>query len=376
MKTAPNLPALNWLAKRDPEAALAIFHRIRDESCRYGVDAEPDFDPHQRDPDDAETHDAPDELLTLETLAEPIHDGPDEVHLDMLHEVKPDIHVMLRSAGGWATPWCGERWRNKRTGRVFWRGEPWAYVWTRQPDFPEQHVVTIGGLTFYNRPETRRGREGGLLLSYVDDSGKVRRPAYRASKPRGGKRPLRHNPQGYLNLPAAIPCPLTVGGLRTPMSGEPVLMPMLTPQHRRAPGAFMDWQTGKIDEEGRYGVEEGRALLRSFGVDGSVPFEDLPFPATRGQTAIAKGAQFVGGISGRSQTASTGTIGKVEEAPPLDQKTAIVLEEVAARGSLEKIGLKLGYRGGYADRAGKRALLEAGKTLVAMNENNEKKIAA
>lgn len=375
MKAAPNLRALNWLAKRDPEAALAIFHRLRDESCRYGVDAEPAFDPRGRNPDDAEAHDAPDELLTSETMAEPVYDGPDDAHLDMLHEVKPDIHVMLRSAGGWATPWCGERWRNKRTGRVFWRGEPWAYVWTRQPDFPERHVVKIGGLTFYHRPEVRRGLPGGLMLSYVDDSGKVQRPAYRASKPRGGKRPLRHDPQGYLNLPAAIMCPLTVDGLRTPMSGEPALMPMLTPMMRRAPGKAFDI-AGQLDRVGRYGVEEGRALLRSFGIDGSVPFEDLPIPATKCPSAIAKGAQFIGGISGRSQTASTGTIGKVEELPPLDQKTAMVLEEVAARGSLEKIGLKLGYRGGYADRAGKRALLEAGKTLVAKNENNEKKIAA
>lgn len=331
-----NLPALNWLAKRDPDAALAILHRLRDETCHCGVDADvANFDPRDRNPDDAETHDAPDLPLTSETMAEPIQDGPDEAHPEMLHEIKPDLHGMLRSAGGVAMPWCGERWRYKRSGKVVWRGEPWAYLWCCEPHVPERHVVTIGGLTFYTRPKARRGHEGGMLLSYVDDGGKVQQPAYKAIKPRGGKRPLRDNPAGYLALPGATPSPLHAEPYRRPFSGEPTLPPMYDPQS---------------------GVEANRAVLRSFGVDGSVPFEDLPFPATRCPTAIAKGAQFIGGISGRSQTASTATIGKVEEQEPLDQKTATVVEEVGSRGTLERIGLKLGYRGGYADRAGKREI--------------------
>lgn len=373
---AYNLPALNWLAKKNPDAALAVFHRLRDESCNFGAESNPgDLDPRDRSSDDMETHVVPDEPVISETMAEPVQDGPDEVWPEMLHEVKPDIHGMLRSAGGVALPWSGVRWRNRRSGKVRWIGEPWAYLWCCLPHTPERHVVTTGGLTFYTRPEARRGLQGGMLVSYIDDSGEVQRPAYKASKPRGGKRPFRENPQGYLNLPAAIPCPFTVEGIRTPMSGEPALMPMLNPLGRRAPDASLDI-CGQIDADGRFGVVEGRALLQSLGVDGAVPFEELPFPATRCSSAIAKGAQFVGGISGRSQTASSGTIGRVQEPVKVEARVAVVLDEVAARGTLESIGIRLGYRGGYADRAGGKALLAAGVALIAANDDSRKRVAA
>lgn len=123
------------------------------------------------------------------------------------------------------------------------------------------------------------------------------------------------------------------------MSGEPALMPMLTPQHRRAPCSAFDIH-GQIDRHGRFGVAEGRALLQSLGVDGSVPFEVLPVPAVRGPTVIAKGAQFLGGISGRSQRASRGTTGKSEETGPLSP----ALELLASRADLTAIGAALGEK--------------------------------
>ncbi|MGP2492294.1 hypothetical protein ACTDI4_11785 [Mesorhizobium sp. PUT5] len=351
-----NLPAIRWLAKQDPEAALAVLQRIRDENCSYGAEKTPAYlDPRDRSADDTESHVVPDHPLTSETMAEPVQDGPDEIWPEMLHEVKPDIHSMLRSAGGFAWPWCGERWRNKRTGKVSRSGGPWAYTYSRTPHAAAPHIVTLGGLTFYTRQGARRGADGGMLVSYVDDAGNVRFPTYKANKPRGGRRPYRLDAAGYLALKPTTPSPLHAESYQRPLSGEPALAPMYGPLG---------------------GVEANRDTLRAFGVDGSVSFERLHFPATKCPTVIAKGARFIAGISGRSQTASPAVIGKVEEPPKLDTRHAAVIEEVASRGKLASIGRRLGYRGGYADRAGGKALLDAGKAVLAANDNNLKKAAA
>lgn len=341
-------PALSWLIKHDPEAALAVFHRLRDEYYSYGIEPQASgHDPRDRNADDAETHDAPDKELTGETMSEPAQDGPDEIWPEMLHEMKPDLHEMLRSAGGIAWPWCGVR--KKRRGKITWPGEPWAYTFPDKPALAVKHMVSLGGLTFYTRPNARRGFDGGMLLSYMDDAGQFQKPALKATKPRGGKRPHRDNPAGYLALPGAVASPLTATGLQRPLSGESALAPMFDPQA---------------------GTQEARAILRELGVDGSVSFDRLPFPAKKLTDGIARNARFIGGMSGRCQTASHGTIGNWEPAEPLAGVSAQVVEEVANRGTLASIGIKLGYRGGYVDRAGKRALLAAGKSLVAANQNN------
>ncbi|TIV72753.1 MAG: hypothetical protein E5V89_03900 [Mesorhizobium sp.] len=374
-------PLLTWLAKKDADAALAMFHRLRDEACSYGAEAgEAYLDPRDRNSDDAETHVAPDQPLTSETMAEPVQDGPDEWWPEMLHEIKPGLHEMLRSAGGVAWPWSGRRM--KRDGKIRWLGEPWRYFYCLLPLLPSdtKHIVELGGLTFYTRAASptqpaRRARPGGMLLSYIDDAGKLQRPVYKASKPRGGKRPHREDPAGYTALPGAVARPGTAEGLRTAISGEQALMPMLTPQTRREPSKAFDIN-GQIDRSGRYGVAEARALLAAFGVDGGTPFEHLPFAAERCPTAVAKGARFVGGITSHCQTVSVPTIGNPEEPPRLDARTEQVLEEVAARGTLDSLGKALGYREGYADRAGKKALLAAGCALVAANDNTGEKAAA
>lgn len=367
-----NLPALYMLAKKDPDAALAVFYRLRDESCNYGAEPEPAYlDPRERSSDDMEAHAVPDEPLTSETMTESVSDGPDEVYAEMLHEVKPDLHVMLRSAGGSAWPWCGVR--VKKDGKWCWIGEPWAYMFCLLPHLSEKHVTTLGGLTFYTKPASpenrvRRGHQGGMLVSYIDDAGHVQRPAYKASKPRGGKRPYRSDATGYLALPGAVDQPGTATGVCTPLSGEAILMPMLTPQSRRAPYTSLDI-AGQIDRVGRYGVGESRAELKALGVDGSVAFERLPFPATRCPTVVLDGAQFMGGISGRSQTASSGQIGKPREpAAPLSP----ALELLASRSDLTAIGEQLGDKDvARPDRQGMKHVLREARMLVAANDNNE-----
>lgn len=345
-------PALTWLIKHDPDAALAVFHRLRDEY--YTFSPEPASSAiYEANPDDAETHDAPDAEVTSESMSESAQDGPDETWPEMLHEVKPDLHEMLRSAGGIAWPWCGVRW--KRRGKITWHGEPWAYEFPEHPSLVGRHMVALKGLTFYTRPNARRGFEGGMILSYTDDAGSTQRPVLKANKPRGGKRPHREDAAGYLALPGTVASPLHAAHLQRPMSDEPVLAPMYDP----------------LD-----GVEEARSILREHGVDGSVPFDRLSFPAKRMPDAIAKNARFIGGMSGRCQTASFATFGNWEPGEPISPTSVKVIEEVASRSTLEKIGIRLGYRGGYADRAGKKALLAAGRELVAANQNSQQKILA
>lgn len=190
-------PALRWLIKYDPEAALAVFHHIRNVSCTYGEHAPSPsyFDPREYSANDAETHEAPRKpWASLDDMIAS-GDGIDGANLDRLHEVRPELHELLRSAGGIAWPWCGVR--RKRDGKIRWFGEPWAYQWTEvqrraDPNRRGVHIITLGGLTYYTRPATeenpvRRRHPGGMLVTYADDTGRLQRPAYRATKPRGGK---------------------------------------------------------------------------------------------------------------------------------------------------------------------------------------------
>jgi hypothetical protein len=124
---------------------------------------------------------------------------------------------------------------------------------------------------------------------------------------------------------------------------------------------------------GRYGVEEARAELRAMGVDGSVQFERLPFPATKCPTGIAKNARFIGGIVGRKLTASVPPP-SWQEREPTSLSTA--LEEVASRGTLADIGRVAGDNTSRPDRAGKRILVAEARALLAANDNADTRVAA
>ncbi|WP_156459996.1 hypothetical protein [Mesorhizobium sp. Root157] len=366
------MPALRWLAKKDPAAALAVIEAIRDSRHQTHHESAPGYlNPAGVNADDAETCVAPDETLTSETLAEPTQGGPDEIHAEALHEIRPSERDLCRALGWVEFPYTGRSaplgWCMRLPHRMMWPTEGGHL----RPTFDGTRAH-LAGMTF----ATGKGavkQHGGLMISYTDATGKEQRPSYTTSKPRGGKRPHRTNAAiaAYLAMPAAIPSPLRVDGYRRPMSGEPALMPMLTPLQRRAPDKSMNI-CGQIDREGRYGVAEARAELVAFGVDGSVPFERLPFPATRCPTVIARGARFIAGISSAKQTASV-------PAPswqmPETKALSPIIEEVAARGNLESIGGVLGYKGGSRDRAGGKALLAASRALVASNDNRPQRAA-
>ncbi|RVO89863.1 hypothetical protein [Sinorhizobium meliloti] len=199
--------------------------------------------------------------------------------------------------------------------------------------------ITLGSLKF---------RDGRLVEWAVTKKGHKLRPVDRV-KAGGGSNSSHRSPSRYLKAKPTTPSPMQAAPLPRNVSDRPVLPPMLDPQAD---------------------VEANRALLRSLGVDGSVSFDQLPAPATKCETAVAKGAGFLGGISRPSGNSSSGA--QAWEAPEVRQgEVASVVEEVASRGTLKSIGLRLGYSEGYADRAGKAALIEAAKTLAAANDNKK-----
>lgn len=153
---------------------------------------------------------------------------------------------------------------------------------------------------------------------------------------------------------STTPSPMHVESYQRPFSGEPALVPMYTPQA---------------------GVEANRAILQSFGIDGSVSFAELPFSATRCPTVIAKGAEFLGGVVRSSGNASQGAI--MWEAPEVRMGEARkVIEEVAAGATLTEIGERMGLGGARVDRSAKDVLIDAARAIMAANDNKLRKVAA
>jgi hypothetical protein len=168
-------------------------------------------------------------------------------------------------------------------------------------------------------------------------------------------RPPERSPSRYLKTRPTTPSPLHAQPLPRAVSAAPALPPMYDPQA---------------------GVEDGRELLHSLGVDGSVPAERLPVPVTRCPTAVAKGAEFIGGVSHPCGTASKSAPRMWEGPEERKGEVRVVIEEVASRGTLKSIGERLGFYGERADRKGKEALLNAALVLVAANDNEARKKSA
>lgn len=369
-------PAIQWLGRQEdgPALARAVLVEIGDATVSAPGAATPSYlDPREPCADDTETHAVPDQPVSVTTMADTAQDGPDEVWPETLHEISPSERDTCRALG-----WI--EWPNSRLARsepIGWcmrcscgRMAPTDGSLLR-PEFDgEEKRATLAGMTFSFHAEVFRPA-GGTMVLFTDRKGRERQPAYRASKPRGGKRPHRTESavRAYLDTKPCHPSPMQVSGLQRAMSDEPAIPPMYDPLMREAPTAKNPF--------GRFGVEEARAVLRDHGIDGSVSFEKLPFPATRGDSKIAKGARFIGGIKGRKLTASVPApswqIHDPKSLPP-------ALEIAASRGTLADIGEAVRDKSKPApvrlDRLGKRVLLAEARALVAANDNISKKLAA
>lgn len=366
------LPALKWLAKKDAVAALAVLKHLQaNDNQRIHQDKKDTWlDPRDQSSDDSEAFEIysdDDESGVMEIGEAPISSnamssqtqaGPDELHGEMLHEVQPSINVMLadllrvrvtRMADG-----VVHRVDGLATSPVF-NGDR-AY---------------LAGMDFTFQENAPVRQVGGTMLYFTDLEGRKKETAITVNKPRGGKRPIRTAQQAasYLSQPEAAQSPLQASSYLRPLSGEAALMPMMNALPQVVPSLH--------NKRGRYGVHEARILLQSMGIDGAVSFSDLPVTATKCPTAIARNARFMGGITALKETKSNPVYGKWEpEQPDISDASRVVLDELQARGTLTDIGLRLGYKGGYADRAGGKAVMTAGKELIAANENKIQKIAA
>lgn len=191
--------------------------------------------------------------------------------------------------------------------------------------------------------------KGNLLTEWgTTKKGVKLRPVDRLRGEGSAKAPAR-NIARYLATKPTTPSPMAAEHYHRPLSGQPALMPMLDP---------------------RPAVEAGRALLRQLGVDGSVRFKDLPAQATVCPTVVAEDAGFIGGVSHPRGNTSSGAV-MWETPEPQKGIVATVVDEVAARGDLTSIGIRLGYGEADALEKGKDALLEVGKILVAANDNKK-----
>lgn len=129
---------------------------------------------------------------------------------------------------------------------------------------------------FQHRPKNPQGKEKYLIRTFRDGrlvewgstkQGHRLRPVDRVKA--GGCSNLSHrSPDRYLKTKATTPSPMRASSLPRNMSDRPVLPPMYDPQSD---------------------VEANRELLCKLGVDGSVPFDELPTSATKGDDAVAKG---------------------------------------------------------------------------------------
>ncbi|TIL64487.1 hypothetical protein [Mesorhizobium sp.] len=388
------LPSLKWLHGKAPEAAKAIAAEIRNARHQAHTDAAPSFlNPISATPDDVEVHTVPDEAVTSETMAETVQDGPDEVWQEVLHEIRPTERDICRALGWIEWPYTG------RSAPIGWSMRDGAGKLAR-PD--GRHTLPaydgtrahLAGMMFATGKGACKQRDG-LLVSYQDVNGVDQRPSYRANKPRGGKRPHRTKAAiaAYIAMPAAVASPLRAEGYQRPMSGAPALIPTLTPLLRKAPDAW--------DKHGRYGVAEARRELQMLMVTAPpvtvcpvtaasrIAVDDTDerlahfhatgafLPRNRPLAPIARGARFIAGISSSKQTASVSAPNWQEpEGKPLSR----ILEEVASRGTLTDIGEAVRDKSkpvpARLDRLGKRALLAEAQSLVPVNDNSKKKLAA
>lgn len=203
--------------------------------------------------------------------------------------------------------------------------------------------VSIGKLRFLS---------GRLIEWGSTKKGKKLKPTDRPRSTESKENKVR-SPWFYLSRRPSTPSPMAADHYHRPISDQPAIASMYDPLP---------------------GVEAARALLRSLGVDGGTPAGKLPVAATMCPTAVADGAGFLGGVSSPSGNSSSGAVmWDLPEAPM--SNAADVIEEVAARGTLKSIGLRLGHNEGSAIEAGKTALIDLAEILLSVKNGKKSKAA-
>jgi len=214
--------------------------------------------------------------------------------------------------------------------------------------------TTVGALRF---------RDGKLVEWGTTAKGKPLRPIerQRATRSKSALGRTEGQVHAYLKAPAAIPSPLTAESLQRPMARDPAI------------GDFYDPLPG---------VEEGRALLRKHGVDGSVPFERLPFPATRCPDGVVHGPQWVGGMKKPKPLSEISaaarempemerqieTLSHIDHLHRLLRRSALVLDLAVTDATAKAIGIAMGMSPAYAEKRGSSLIDSAIDALIEAEE--------
>lgn len=304
----------------------------------------------------------------------------EENHLDpeTTIEVRPSEAELLAAVGWKAID--KERWHF--TNEI-------VNVYERKDCTPTHHKNKNGG------EDTQLGnllfRDGRLIEWGKTGKGNSLRPVERPRGAKGGSNPERPDSAiwSYLKMPGAVASPLTAKPYSKPLSGEPAIGDFYPPLPREEPSAK--------DKRGRFGVKEARDLLCSLGVDGSVPFDRLPVPATRCPDGLVSGPQWVGGVKKPKPTGEiSAAAGRepefVRQVEVLDYvnhlrrhlgRHAFVLDMAITDATAKEIGVAMGQAPTYAERRGPTLIDAAIDALINLDETArgeflpaEEKIAA
>ncbi|EJN04484.1 hypothetical protein [Phyllobacterium sp. YR531] len=312
---------VTWLLKLDPDAGTVLR--------QYG---KPSNDNHQ----------------TFERETDVDGETPANPSIEYLHSIKPEADYMV-----------SQMYRTRATNtvprkRALRNSKPSAWVAYEYLQQPRSDTAVIGDLVF----------RAGVLVQYATTaSGRPIEPKIEANKPRGGKTAKRivklpssdaeRNPRklGYLEL-RGVPVEHRAVAVRA----APVGMPNTPPAESHSPEDEAAMARALVN---------ARVLAAAYANTRVLPaVQKLP-------TVIAKGAVWLGGVVNSKQTSSRGAIPLVQqyEKPELPEAEARILEEALSNATFADIGTRLGYKGRYADRAGKHAFLRAVDTLMAANDN-------
>ncbi|MDX1045446.1 hypothetical protein GOL40_19295 [Sinorhizobium medicae] len=308
-------------------------------------------------------------------------EAPEENRLDpeTTIEVRPSEAELL-AAVGWKV--IGrERWHF--TNEIVNVYEPKDSTPTRHKNKNGGEDIQIGNLLF---------RDGRLIEWGRTGKGSSLRPVERPRGAKGSSNPARSDSAvwAYLKLRGTVASPLTAKSYSKPLSGEPAIGDFYSPLPREAPSTK--------DRHGRFGVKEGRAMLKEFGVDGSVPFDRLPLPATRCPDGLVSGPQWVGGVKkpkplGEISAAAGREPEFVRQVEILDyvdhlrrhlgRRHALVLDMAITDATAKEIGLAMGQGPAYAEKRGPSLIDAAIDALIDLDEaarvataSAEEKIAA
>ncbi len=200
-------------------------------------------------------------------------------------------------------------------------------------------------------------RKGELVQWAVTKNGRPLGPVERSRGVKGTAKAERcaSGISSYLALSGAV-SPLMAEPYHRPMSGASALGDCFQPSTDAA---------------------KARAILKEFGVDGSVRFEDLPFPAALCTTAVAQGAFFFGGIKAPNPTASTPA---AREPDLISRAEGLSLERylrsrlgdharvldmsITHASSAQEIGVAMGLSPEYAKKQGGTLIDEAIDALI------------